>query len=834
MSEAPLDFQLLFEESPDVLLVLAPDAPRFTVVAATRARLISTHSTAAETIGRGLFELFPDNPDDPSANATVNLRASLERVLASRAPDTMAVQKYDIPLPDGGFEAKYWSPRNIPILSPAGTVRYILHRAVDVTDLARASEEGEELRGRTQDMEREVVRRSRELDAANRQMREANEKLSHLDAAKTAFFSNISHEFRTPLTLMLGPLEDALADVAAALPAAQRQRVQLAHDNAQRLLKLVNALLDFSRLEAGRLRGRFAPVDLGVLTRELAGMFQTAFDRAGLRLTIDCPSAAEPCWVDKDMWEKIVPNLVSNAFKFTLDGDVTVRLRQGATHAILEVIDTGTGIPEAEVAHVFERFHRVAGATGRTHEGAGIGLALVRELVELHCGTVEVASELGAGSTFRVAIPLGNAHLPADAVLKQQQPSSERDPVVSSPHAAEAVRLAAPTAPRAHAAASGTDPERRALVLVVDDNPDLRNYMSGLLNPHYRVVTAEDGLEALDAIRELKPDIVVSDVMMPRMTGIELVQAMRGDSSAAGSPAAVPVILLSARAGEEATIEGLDAGSDDYLTKPFTAAELLARVRAHLKLAQARRKWTAELELANRELDAFSYSVAHDLRGPLRCIDGFSQMLLQDQGERLDDEGRRHLGIVRGSAQRMSQVIDDLLRLARLSRGEVRRTTFDLSALVHSVAGQLSESEPARRVEFTIERGLEVVADPHLLQIVLDNLLRNAWKFTAKRPDAVIEFGARREAGEACYFVRDNGAGFDMNQASRLFGVFQRLHADSEFQGTGVGLATVKRIIGRHGGQVWAVGEVGRGATFYFTLNTGDATRAAGQSRVAS
>ena len=807
-----LDFQLLFEESPDVLLVLLPDSPRFTAIAATKARLISTHSTAEQTIGRGLFELFPDNPDDPTANATANLRASLERVLATRAADTMAVQKYDIPLPDGGFEAKYWSPRNIPILAPDGSVRYILHRAVDVTELARASEEGEELRGRTADMEREVLRRSRELAAANRQMREANEKLSHLDVAKTAFFSNISHEFRTPLTLMLGPLEDILAAAATSLPAVHRQRVQLAHDNAQRLLKLVNALLDFSRLEAGRLRGRFAPVDLGTLTRDLAGMFQTAFDRAALRLRIDCPVSAEPVWVDKDMWETIVPNLVSNAFKFTLAGEVTVRTSLGESHAILEVVDTGAGIPQTEIVRVFERFHRIAGATGRTHEGAGIGLAMVRELVELHGGSVEVESRVGVGSTFRVAIPRGCAHLPADSV--QHQPQDAHSAGGTNAHATEAVRLAASVAHDESPAATGAaEPGAAALVLVVDDNRDLREYMSGLLSPHYRVVTAEDGLEALRMIHDCAPDIVVSDVMMPRMTGIELVQALRSDPSAG-----VPVILLSARAGEEATIEGLDAGTDDYLTKPFTGAELLARVRAHLKLGQARRRWTAELELANRELDAFSYSVAHDLRGPLRSIDGFSELLLQDQGARLDEEGRRHLDIVRASAQRMSRVIDDLLRLAQMSRGEVRRVPFDLSSVVHTVATQLAEGEPERRVEVRIEPAVQVDADPHLLQIVLDNLLRNAWKFTGKRPDAAVEFGAERRGSEVCYFVRDNGAGFDMNYSAKLFGVFQRLHPESEFHGTGIGLATVKRIILRHGGRVWAVGEPGRGATFYFTL----------------
>jgi signal transduction histidine kinase len=831
MVDIGLNFQLFFEESPDVLLVLLPDSPRFTAVAATKARLISTHSTLEQTIGRGLFELFPDNPDDPAANATVNLRASLERVLATKAPDTMAVQKYDIPVPGAGFEVKYWSPRNIPILSPSGEVLYILHRAVDVTELVRASEEGQELRGRTAGMEREVVRRSRELDAANRKLREANEELSALDATKTAFFSNISHEFRTPLTLMLGPLEDSLADPAQPLSNAHRIRLRLAHDNALRLLKLVNALLDFSRLAAGRLRGSFAPIDIGSLTRDLAGMFRTAFDRAGVCLTVDCPTLGTPVWVDRDMWEKIVPNLISNAFKFTLVGEVTVRVRETPSSAILEVVDTGTGIPEAELPHLFDRFHRVTGAIGRTHEGAGIGLALVRELVELHGGTVGVDSKVGAGSIFRIEIPQGSGHLPAEALL--HEPLKALDPGRGSPHATEAARWAGADAESSEpgpADACVEDATTKPLVLVVDDNADLRDYTSGLLAAQYRVVTAKDGRAALDIIRTQTPDIVLSDVMMPRMSGIELVQALRADPATV----AVPVILLSARAGEEFTIEGLDAGSDDYLTKPFTAHELLARVRSHLRVVQSRRKWTAELELANRELDAFSYSVAHDLRGPLRSIDGFSQMLIDHHAEQLDDEGRQWLNVVRTSAQRMSQLIDDLLHLAHMSRGDVRRVPFELSCLVRTVAAQIQDGKQERQIKFTIADGVNVNADPHLVQIVLENLLGNAWKFTCKSAHAEIEFGSQRADGQACYYVRDNGAGFDMKYASKLFGVFQRMHPESEFPGTGIGLATVKRIVSRHGGKIWAESEARKGATFYFTLGEPPASRSEGHCSAVS
>ena len=806
MQPAKLDYELLFEESPDVLLVLLPDSPRFTAVAATKARLQVTHTTLADTVGRGLFEMFPDNPNDLSANGTSNLRASLDRVLITKAPDTMAVQKYDIPLPAGGFEVKYWSPRNLPILSDDGQVLYILHRVVDVTDLVRAGEIGQELRGRTHDMEREVLRRSAELDAANRELREANQKLSQMDAAKTAFFNNISHEFRTPLTLMLGPLADLLSEPV--LNPEQRFRLQLAYDNSLRLLKLVNALLDFARLEAGRLHGKYSPMDFAALSGDLALMFQSAMDDAGTKLTLDCPTLSQPIWIDRDMWEKVVPNLLSNAFKFTLQGEIRVTVRESPSHAVLEVADTGIGIPESELPKIFDRFHRVA-AAGRTHEGAGIGLALVRELVELHGGNVGVTSTLGSGSIFRVEIPKGCAHLPSDA-LEHNAPTLMA--AATPAHAVEAGRWNSPTVPASRSA------PHAAHILIVDDSADLRAYMRDLLQPHYSVRTANDGEAALHMIRDEAPDLVLSDVMMPKMTGLQLVRALRDDPQCV----AIPVILLSARAGEEATVDGLDAGADDYLTKPFTAAELLARVRAHVALAAARRKWAVELQNANRDLEAFSSSVAHDLRAPLRLIEGFGAMLSEENSGQLDDEGRRRLEMIQGSAKRMSRLIDDMLYLARLTRGDLCRKTLDLALLVRSAATRLQYATPERCVNLSLPDEILANADVSLINILIENLLGNAWKFTSRRLQAHIEVGVLAQPGERTYFIRDNGAGFNMAYASKLFGAFQRLHSDAEFQGTGIGLATVSRIVNKHGGRIWATSEVDHGATFYFTLGPQD------------
>jgi signal transduction histidine kinase/DNA-binding response OmpR family regulator len=588
------DFRLLFQHSPDVLLVLLPDAPRYTMVAATEARLQATHTTR-ETLGRGLFEVFPDNPDDPAATGMSNLRASLDRVLATCRPDTMPVQKYDIRGPDGAFAVKYWSPKNLPVLSPQGEVLYILHRVEDVTELVRAGEIGEELRDRTRDMEREVIRRSNELATALEELRSANARLAELDLAKTEFFSNISHEFRTPLTLMLAPLEDELVENDGVEDAARRMRMETVHRNALRLLKLVNSLLDFSRIEAGRMRAHYEPTDLAALTTELASSFRSAVERGGLTLTVDCPAVGESVHVDRNMWEKIVLNLLSNAFKHTFKGGITVRLRGATGSVMLEVEDSGVGIAAPEVPRLFERFHRVTGAAARSHEGTGIGLSLVRELVQLHGGKVEVQSEPGCGSRFIVTLPTGTAHLPAAG---HALPATGSTPGQSAAAYVQETMQWLPTdVPAAPAAPSGAS---RPRILWADDNADMREYVTRLLSATYEVIPVPDGQAALEAAMASPPDLVLSDVMMPRLDGFGLLKALRTNERTRR----LPVILLSARAGEESALEGLDSGADDYLVKPFASRELLARVRTHVALARERRAWEGRLEDRVRERTA--------------------------------------------------------------------------------------------------------------------------------------------------------------------------------------------------------------------------------------
>ncbi|HEX2833163.1 MAG TPA: ATP-binding protein [Thermoanaerobaculia bacterium] len=422
------------------------------------------------------------------------------------------------------------------------------------------------------------------------------EALAELDRAKTAFFSNISHEFRTPLTLMLGPVEDLLEE--GRMEAVDRERLELAHRNALRLLKLVNALLDFSRIEAGRIDAVYEPVELASLTSDLAGVFRSAVERAGLRLIVNTPPLGEPVYVDREMFEKMVLNLLSNALKFTFEGEIEVSLRGRGDCVEVAVRDTGTGIPAEELPHLFERFHRVRNARGRTNEGSGIGLALVNELAKLHGGSVSIESEVNRGSTFTITFPLGTAHLAEGrigATRTRESTAARADSFIE-----EALRW------------SGERPapevrRHEGRILLADDNADMRDYVKRLLRDSYDVEAVHDGLDALEAALREPPALVLSDVMMPRMDGFALLRALRENERTRE----VPVILLSARAGEEAKVEGLDAGADDYLTKPFSAKELLARVHAHVRLQQVRH----DAHTAIRESEA-KFATAFD-RSPL-------------------------------------------------------------------------------------------------------------------------------------------------------------------------------------------------------------------------
>ena len=441
------------------------------------------------------------------------------------------------------------------------------------------------------------------------------EALAEIDRAKTTFFSNVSHEFRTPLTLMLSPLEQIISRPQGGLAEEDRTLASVAHRNGVRLLKLVNSLLDFNRVVEGKAQASFEPVDLAEVTKAVTTAFEPAITDAGLRLELDLSPLPHPVYVDRDMWEKVMLNLLSNAFKFTFEGEISVTMRPSTDGRSVDVtvLDTGSGIPGDQLPRLFERFHRVEGTKGRSIEGSGIGLALVQELVKLHGGQIAVKSKVSEGTRFTVSIPFGTKHLPAGSLHARDQllPIEVR----AQAYLQEAANWAGDGGPQRRGIPAGMletlGPQNLELsppvadgsayvVLLADDNRDMREYLSRMLvSAGYRVETAADGESAIAAARAIHPDLILTDVMMPKLDGFGVLDAIRKDKDLSETS----VILISARTGEEAKLEGLSSGADDYLTKPFSARELMARVESNLKLAQSRRESRRLLEEEARTLE---------------------------------------------------------------------------------------------------------------------------------------------------------------------------------------------------------------------------------------
>ncbi|GEP04313.1 hypothetical protein MOX02_23510 [Methylobacterium oxalidis] len=658
------------------------------------------------------------------------------------------------------------------------------------------------------------------------------EALAELDRAKTQFFSNVSHEFRTPLTLMLGPLEEVLA--AGGLEERARAELEVAHRNALRLLRLVNTLLDFSRVEAGRTQASFAPVDLAALTADLASTFRSAIERGGLTLDVACEPLATPVHVDRDMWEKIVLNLLSNAFKFTFQGGIAVRLEPVPGAVRLTVRDTGVGIPPQALPHVFERFHRIEGSRSRSHEGSGIGLALVRELVDMHGGTVEVASGEGQGTTFAVSLPTGTAHLPPERIAAPDETPERGGPARA--YVEEALRwlpdeATATVVPLRPPPASRPGAPGRGRIVLADDNADMRAYVERLLGAEHEVAAVADGGAALAALRERRADLLLTDVMMPVLDGIALTRAVREDPALR----TVPVILLSARAGTEAGVEGLEAGADDYLVKPFSARELQARVRTNLELARLRRE--AEEQAAQaRKMEAIGQltsGVAHDFNNLLAAVMGSVELA---ERRVTDERVLRLLHNAHQAAQRGAKLTEQLLAFSRRQRLEARPT--DLNGVLSGMADLLHRTLGGT-IAVSTRLAAELwpaMADPNRIELAVLNLAVNARDAMPRGGELRIETAnvgpgdPRPEALPPGEFVRisvaDTGEGMTPEVQARLFEPF--FTTKPQGKGTGLGLAQVYGTAKQLRGEVAVESRLDRGTTV--TLYLPRATEPAAQA----
>jgi len=653
--------------------------------------------------------------------------------------------------------------------------------------------------------------------------RQRAEALAAIDRAKTTFFSNVSHELRTPLTLMHGPIENLISEVDGPVTSRQRSDLDILQRNAGRLLKLVNALLDFSRIEAGRAQATYAPTDACTLTRDIASTFRSAMDRAGIRFEVHCEPIEQPVFLDRDMWEKIVLNLLSNALKFTFAGEVRVDLYNRESAIELSVTDTGSGIPESELPKIFDRFHRVYGAKSRTHEGTGIGLALTHELVRLHGGTIDVESKLDVGTRFTVRVPTGFSHLPEDRVVMTALPASSGQ--LASPFVDEAVRwMPEPTVAPADSAEdpAGDHQERpvrgpRERVLVVDDNPDMRAYLCQLLH-QWDVTSATNGVEALELALRDRPNLIVTDVMMPEMDGFALLEELRKDVRTES----VPVMMVSARAGEEARVSGLDAGADDYIIKPFGARELTARVKSLLNLSRARReaeRLRGAAETANRTKDQFLAMLGHELRNPLAPI----LTALQLMSLRGDETSLKERTVIDRQVRHLVRLVDDLLDVSRIARGKIdlRQQTLDLADIVANAIEATSPLLEQRHHQLTVDvpRGVSIRGDATRMTQVITNVVSNAAKYT--EPGGDIRINAQCEGPHVVLRVKDSGIGISPDMLPHIFEMFtqERQALDRSHGGLGLGLTIVKSLVEVHDGTVEARSDgVGHGSEFIIRL----------------
>jgi signal transduction histidine kinase len=642
------------------------------------------------------------------------------------------------------------------------------------------------------------------------QERRRAEALAEIDRAKTAFFSNVSHEFRTPLTLMMGPLEDILSS-GEELSTSVAGRIALVHRNGQRLLKLVNSLLDFSRIEAGRMQGNFEPTDITAFTAELASNFRSATERAGLRLIIEPHSFHDLIHVDRQMWEKVVLNLLSNAFKFTLAGEIRISWQHSADGRAVEmsVRDTGTGIPADELPRLFERFHRVEGARGRSFEGSGIGLALVLELVKLHGGTIHVSSTLGLGSNFTVSLPRGSSHL---SMQKIRAGSAVVDQTRGDAFVNEALSWLAEADAPSSAETAGELPGKMITgrVLVADDNSDMRGYVVRLLRDAGLDVRAvSDGQAALEVARASAFDLILSDIMMPNLNGFELLKAVRSDPALRD----VSVILLSARAGEEARVEGLDAGADDYLIKPFAARELVARVAGAIGLARGRRASQEAMRQVQKmeALGRLTGGVAHDFNNLMMVISGGLDLLAK-QG----DPGRRDRVMqgMRQATQRGASLTRQLLAFSR--RQSLQPRPVNLHGFLQGAAEMLDRTLRGDvAVDLHVDADLwPVHVDPAGLELSLLNLCVNARD--AMEKGGTIEIRAANASGGVQIEVIDHGKGMAEEIAAHAFEPF--FTTKEIGAGSGLGLTQVYGFAHGSGGNVSIRSAPGKGTTVTLLL----------------
>ncbi len=682
-----------------------------------------------------------------------------------------------------------------------------------------------------EELEREILeRRKAEREAARfaERLQATNQKLIESEQQKSNLIARVSHELRTPLTLILSPVESLLAGEQGQLRSAERTSLRTVHNNAVRLLQMVTGLLDLSKLDSGEIEVKREPIQLTELTQSILHDFHRVMEQRSL--SVRFRSNPETMWVaiDRYLYERIVFNLLSNAVKFTpAGGSIAVELNAEGDRVRLAVSDTGIGVADQDLPYLFEKYRQVDSSSTRRFEGTGLGLALVKEFAGLLGGAVSVTSTLGKGSTFAVE-------------LLAQRTCAGDTPTLDRPHALPTRRYSPGLEFEPELPPETGDKPR---VLVAEDNPELAAHIAELLRPTYAVAIASDGERALEIIREWSPDLVLSDVMMPRRDGLDLCKAIKTDPCTSR----VPVILLTALIQREALMRGWEVGADEYLFKPFHPRELLTRVRTLLSAAEERhrveialanmsvelerrvRERTAELaaiqadlKQADRQKDEFVATLAHELRNPLSAARNCILVVKEAPNE--PALAHEFLAMADRQTEQMSRLLDDLLDVTRIRQGKIslKRRLLDLGTLVAQVVADRRILLNARAIRVEVirpENPLLVSVDPVRIEQIVGNLLDNAVKFSEE--GTAVEIHLERDPANAIMRICDQGTGIPPDRLEHIFDLFvqEPSTGDRRQTGIGIGLTLARKLVELHGGSISATSPgIGQGSEFTVRL----------------
>jgi signal transduction histidine kinase len=645
-------------------------------------------------------------------------------------------------------------------------------------------------------IEDEAARRATELSSLN-------EKLIESERVKSEFVATVSHELRTPLTLILAPVESILAGDAGELNEEQTRHLKTMHNNTVRLLQLITGLLDFSRLEAGKIELRPEPTDVVALTKSILSDFAPALIQKQLTLVLNLPEASVPIEIDRYLYERILFNLVSNAIKFTqTNGIITVSLiKEAGDRWLVTVKDTGIGIPESDIAMVFQRFRQAEAPSTRRFEGAGLGLALVVEFSRLLGGDVTVESKLGVGSQFSVSFVGVES-----AGGKQKESGQTRKVLVPQYGANDAEKQ--------------TKGDHKPTVLIAEDNTELSAYIASVLDSFCRVIIAKDGQEALDMMKASIPDLLISDIMMPEKDGLTLCKEIKSDPILKSTP----VVLLTALTNRESLLKGWESGADEYLFKPFHPKELTTRIRGILAGVAARKRaemLALQQQKAQQTRD-FMSTLAHDMQVPLLGSSRVFDMLMDGKMGEVPEEIRTLIGQIQDRNKFLLKLTECLLEIYRYESGgkDMDFTNVDTSRLIQDIVQEFSKAAEEKHIElrFTTEESMRKInADEKALKLLLTQLIDNAIKYGAESSTVTIELEEDRE--DLVLSITNTGSFIDPESQKVLFDKFWRGQPGKRFvANTGLGLYLSKRIVDAHGGTIQCISEDGKGTTFTVTL----------------